>query len=82
MTEEYWTKNHVRHMFLFNLKIARDNVMVWKKNKAKIDTDCCKWKRKANYFVTKCNNETDVMYGMKENYKFCPYCGKKLKVVG
>lgn len=56
--------------------------MVWKKNKAKIDTDCCKWKRKANYFVTKCNNETDVMYGIKENYKFCPYCGKKIKVVG
>ena len=43
--------------------------------------DVCEWKVKSNYYVTKCSHDTDVMYGLKQDFKFCPYCGKKIKVV-
>lgn len=44
--------------------------------------DVCKWKVKSNYYVTECSHDTDVMYGLKQDFKFCPYCGKKIKIVG
>ena len=43
--------------------------------------DVCEWKVKSNYYVTKCSHDTDVMYGLKQDFKYCPYCGKKIKVV-
>ena len=43
--------------------------------------DVCEWKVKSNYYVTKCSHDTDVMYGLKQDFKFCPYCGKKIKAV-
>ena len=44
--------------------------------------DVCEWKVKSNYYVTKCSHDTDVMYGLKQDFKYCPYCGKKIKIVG
>ena len=51
--------------------------------KLEIDSsdDVCEWKVKSNYYVTKCSHDTDVMYGLKQDFKYCPYCGKKIKVV-
>ena len=43
--------------------------------------DVCEWKVKSNYYVTKCSHDTDIMYGLKSDFKFCPFCGKKIKVV-
>ena len=46
-----------------------------------VSYDVCEWKVKSNYYVTECSHDTDVMYGLKQDFKFCPYCGKKIKVV-
>ena len=46
-----------------------------------VSDDVCEWKVKSNYYVTECSHDTDVMYGLKQDFKFCPYCGKKIKVV-
>ena len=46
-----------------------------------VSDDVCEWKVKSNYYVTKCSHDTDVMYGLKQDFKFCPYCGKKIKAV-
>ena len=44
-----------------------------------VSDDVCEWEVKSNYYVTKCSHDTDVMYGLKQDFKFCPYCGKKIK---
>ena len=46
-----------------------------------VSDDVCEWKVKSNYYVTKCSHDTDVMYGLKQDFKFCPFCGKKIKVI-
>ncbi len=46
-----------------------------------VSDDVCEWKVKSNYYVTECSHDTDVIYGLKQDFKFCPYCGKKIKVV-
>ena len=46
-----------------------------------VSDDVCEWKVKSNYYVTECSHDTDVMYGLKQDFKFCPYCSKKIKVV-
>ena len=46
-----------------------------------VSDDVCEWKVKSNYYITECSHDTDVMYGLKQDFKFCPYCGKKIKVV-
>lgn len=51
------------------------------KRKIGVSDDVCEWKVKSNYYVTECSHDTDVMYGLKQDFKFCPYCGKKIKVV-
>ena len=48
---------------------------------AGVSDDVCEWKVKSNYYVTECSHDTDVMYGLKQDFKFCPYCSKKIKVV-
>ena len=40
-----------------------------------VSDDVCEWKVKSNYYVTKCSHDTDVMYGLKQDFKYCPYCG-------
>ena len=47
-----------------------------------VSDDVCEWKVKSNYYDTECSHDTDVMYGLKQDFKFCPYCGKKIKVIG
>ncbi len=58
----------------------KDNIILRKHEENTFD-DVCEWKVKSNYYVTKCSHDTDVMYGLKQDFKFCPYCGKKIKVV-
>ena len=60
--------------------MAKDNIILRKYEENTFD-DVCEWKVKSNYYVTKCSHDTDVMYGLKQDFKFCPYCGKKIKVV-
>lgn len=59
----------------------KDTIVMRKYEENKAD-DVCEWKVKSNYYVTKCSHDTDVMYGLKQDFKYCPYCGKKIKVVG
>ena len=50
-----------------------------------VDDDVCEWKYNDSeyYFESSCDNLHIFMSdGPKENeYRFCPYCGKKIKVV-
>ena len=60
----------------------KDNIILRKcKYEENTFDDVCEWKVKSNYYVTKCSHDTDVMYGLKQDFKYCPYCGKKIKVV-
>ena len=58
----------------------KDNIILRKYEENTFD-DVCEWRVKSNYYVTKCSHDTDVMYGLKQDFKYCPYCGKKIKVV-
>lgn len=56
------------------LKSLREEVI------KKTEDDFCKWEIKSwGLFpiMTSCENSLDTNY----NYKFCPYCGKKIKVI-
>ena len=49
--------------------------------------DVCEWKfedEEANLYLTGCQQRQLLFDGTpKENgYRFCPYCGKKIKIVG
>lgn len=53
---------------------------------AKWEADCCEWKledAEANLYVTSCGKGKLVFEDMctptEDDYKFCPYCGKKIK---
>ena len=54
--------------------------------KGGVSDDVCEWKYNYSeyYFESSCDHIHIFMYdGPKENeYGFCPYCGKKIKVVG
>lgn len=48
--------------------------------------DVCEWRlcdEEANVYDTSCRNPHILIEGTPEqnNYRFCPYCGKKIKVV-
>ena len=58
----------------------KDNIILRKYEENTFD-DVCEWKVKSNYYVTKCSHDTDVMYGLEQDFKYCPYCSKKIKVV-
>ena len=57
------------------------NDIILRKYEENKSDDVCEWKVKSNYYVTECSHDTDVMYGLKQDFKFCPYCGKKIRVV-
>ena len=59
----------------------KDTIVMRKYEENTFD-DVCEWKVKSNYYVTKCSHDTDVMYGLKQDFKYCPYCGKRIKTVG
>lgn len=47
--------------------------------------DCCEWElcdEEANVYDTSCRNPHILINGTPEenNYEYCPYCGKKIKV--
>ena len=49
--------------------------------------DVCEWKledEEANLYLTGCQQRQLILEGTpKENgYRYCPYCGKKIKIVG
>ena len=50
------------------------------------EDDVCEWRlcdEEANVYDTSCRNPHILIEGTprENNYKFCPYCGKKIKVV-
>lgn len=51
-----------------------------------VSNDVCEWRlcdEEANVYDTSCRNPHILIEGSprENNYKFCPYCGKKIKVV-
>ena len=49
--------------------------------------DACEWRlcdEEANVYDTSCRNPHILIEGtpQENNYEFCPYCGKKIKIVG
>lgn len=51
-----------------------------------VSDDVCEWKledEEANVYDTSCRNPHILINGTPEenNYEYCPYCGKKIKVV-
>ena len=52
-----------------------------------VSTDVCEWRlcdEEANVYNTSCRNPHILIEGTpkENNYEYCPYCGKKIKVVG
>ena len=52
-----------------------------------VSDDVCEWKledEEANLYLTGCQQRQLIFEGTpKENgYRYCPYCGKKIKIVG
>ena len=52
-----------------------------------VSDDACEWRlcdEEANVYDTSCRNPHILIEGTpkENNYKYCPYCGKKIKVVG
>ena len=52
-----------------------------------ISDDVCEWRlcdEEANVYDTSCRNPHILIEGTprENNYEFCPYCGKKIKIVG
>lgn len=45
-----------------------------------VSDDVCEWKRRTddNFLHTSCNNRAGAY---SDEFKYCPYCGKKIKVV-
>ena len=43
-----------------------------------VSDDCCEWEPHRNNYVTSCEED---FVPMMRGYKYCPYCGKKIKVV-
>ena len=43
-----------------------------------VSDDCCEWQPHRNNYVTSCEED---FVPMMRGYKYCPYCGKKIKVV-
>ena len=51
-----------------------------------VDDDVCEWKledEEANLYLTECQQRQLIFDGTpkENNYEYCPYCGKKIKVV-
>ena len=51
-----------------------------------IDYDVCEYKEQKNkfgqhIFITSCGKDL-IQYGFMFEYNYCPYCGKKIKIVG
>ena len=51
------------------------------------DNDVCEWKqheREIDVYFTECGQAHIFVNGNPEenNYEYCPYCGKKIKIVG
>ena len=79
---DYETKNGTvteKYQHIKAIDVLNDAIEIVKQGC--VSDDVCEWKVKSNYYVTKCSHDTDVMYGLKQDFKFCPYCGKKIKVV-
>ena len=56
-------------------------------NHGGVSDDVCEWKledEEANLYLTGCQQRQLIFEGTpKENgYRYCPYCGKKIKIVG
>ena len=52
-----------------------------------VSDDACEWRlcdEEANVYDTSCRNPHILIEGtpQENNYEFCPYCGKKIKIVG
>ena len=52
-----------------------------------VSDDVCEWRlcdEESNVYDTSCRNPHILIEGTprENNYEFCPYCGKKIKVVG
>ena len=43
-----------------------------------VSDDCCEWSPHINNYVTSCEED---FVPMMRGYKYCPYCGKKIKVM-
>lgn len=48
-------------------------------NVEEISDDACEWEPHRNNYVTSCEED---FVPMMRGYKYCPYCGKKIKIVG
>lgn len=52
-----------------------------------VSDDVCEWRlcdEEANVYDTSCRNPHILIEGTpkENNYEYCPYCGKKIKIVG
>ena len=52
-----------------------------------VSDDACEWRlcdEEANVYDTSCRNPHILIKGTpkENNYEYCPYCGKKIKIVG
>ena len=61
--------------------------IVLRKYEENTSDDVCKWRlcdEEANVYDTSCRNPHILIEGTpkENNYEYCPYCGKKIRIVG
>lgn len=67
-------------------KTIRKDTVIEIINQFGISNDVCEWRlcdEEANVYDTSCRNSHILIEGTpkENNYEYCPYCGKKIKVV-
>ena len=84
LAEDRWTNGTSKHAYQEH-KCWVKAIEIVKQDGA--SDDVCEWKledKEANLYLTGCQQRQLIFEGTpKENgYRYCPYCGKKIKVVG
>ena len=76
---------HKTEDMLMEIFMDKDTIVLRKYEENKAD-DVCEWKYNDSeyYFESSCEHlHIFISDGPEENeYRFCPYCGKKIKIVG
>lgn len=58
----------------------KDEIIIRKYEENKAD-DVCEWKLEDDNLITSCGDYFNLYDNCTDKFKFCPRCGKKIKVV-
>lgn len=81
------TVTDLRYIANMNVERCRAEAELRNVKYNKRKDDVCEWRlcdEEANVYDTSCRNPHILIEGTpkENNYEYCPYCGKKIKIVG